>query len=66
MQSWESGDRTSEKVGVVDRNMDIPSLKAAYAAGASAADVVRDSYRRIAAVDDAGIFISLVPEAAAR
>lgn len=43
----------------------IPTLHAAYAAGLGARDAVAEAYRRLAAADDPGIFISLVPEAAA-
>lgn len=43
----------------------IPALHQTYAAGHSAADTVRDVYRRIEAVADPGIFITLVPEEAA-
>lgn len=43
----------------------IPTLHAAYAAGLDARDAVIEAYRRLAAADDPGIFISLVPEAAA-
>ena len=44
----------------------IPSLHAAYAAGLDPCDSLADLYRRIAAVDDPGIFLHLVPEADAR
>lgn len=44
----------------------LPSLRAAYAAGLDPRHVVREVYRRIAAADDEGIFISCVPEATAR
>ncbi len=50
---------------MVERSVTIPGLRAAYRAGADPSDVVRDVYRRIDAVDDAGIFISLVAEEAA-
>ena len=44
----------------------LSGLRAAYAAGLDPRDVVAEVYRRIAAADDPGIFISLVPEDAAR
>lgn len=49
----------------MERDVSIPSLQRGYAAGEKPADVVRDVYRGIAAAGDAGIFISLVPEAEA-
>ena len=42
-----------------DLPFDLESLRAAYARGASVADVVREVYRRIEAVNDPGIFITL-------
>jgi allophanate hydrolase len=42
-----------------DMRFDIQSLHAAYAAGASAADMVETVFRRIAETDDPGIFIHL-------
>ena len=48
-----------------DLSLDLASLRRAYEGGASAADVVRLVYRRIAAAGDPGIFISLLPEEAA-
>jgi allophanate hydrolase len=50
---------------MVERDVSIPSLRRGYAAGERPVDVVRDVYRGIAAAGDAGIFISLVPEAEA-
>ncbi len=48
-------------------SLDRASLHAAYAAGTlSAASVVALAYRRIAALDDPGIFLHLLPEAAAQ
>lgn len=44
----------------------IAALHQAYAQGHSPDAVIADLYRRIAAVDDPGIFISLLPEAEAR
>jgi allophanate hydrolase len=44
----------------------IPVLHAAYAAGQDARTVVAEAYRRLAAVDDPGIFLTLVPEAEAQ
>lgn len=41
---------------------DMATLRAAYATGATPADTVRRVYARIKAVDDPGIFITLVPE----
>ena len=43
----------------------IAALHAAYAAGLDPGRVIAESYRRIAAADDPGIFIALVPEAEA-
>ena len=40
----------------------ISALHAAYAEGKQPAEVVSEVYRRIAAVDDPGIFINLLPE----
>ena len=40
----------------------IPLLHAAYAAGLDVQAVVAEAYRRLAAVDDPGIFLALVPE----
>jgi allophanate hydrolase len=42
--------------------LDLQSLRAFYAAGGSPASVVAEVYRRIAALDDPGIFITLVDE----
>ncbi len=44
----------------------IPLLHAAYAAGLDRRDVVAECYRRLAAVDDPGIFLALVPETEAQ
>ncbi|GLS73744.1 allophanate hydrolase [Methylobacterium tardum] len=44
----------------------IPLLHAAYADGLDPRAVVAEAYRRLAAVDDPGIFLALVPEAEAR
>ncbi|MCJ2062147.1 allophanate hydrolase [Methylobacterium sp. J-088] len=44
----------------------IPALHAAYAAGQDPRTVVAEAYRRLAAVDDPGIFLALVPEAEAQ
>ncbi len=44
----------------------IAALHAFYARGGSPLDVVAEAYRRLAAVADPGIFITLVPEANAR
>ena len=44
----------------------IPLLHAAYAAGLDPRAVVAEAYRRLAAVDDPGIFLALVPEAEAQ
>ncbi|MGU3385810.1 allophanate hydrolase [Methylobacterium sp. D53M] len=44
----------------------IPLLHAAYAEGLDPRAVVAEAYRRLAAVDDPGIFLALVPEADAR
>lgn len=41
------------------------SLHARYKAGGRPADIIRETYRRIAAANDRGIFIALVPEAQA-
>jgi allophanate hydrolase len=43
----------------------IAALHARYAAGLDPAEAVAETYRRIEAVDDPGIFISLIPEAEA-
>ncbi|MFF9549858.1 allophanate hydrolase [Methylobacterium fujisawaense] len=43
----------------------IPLLHAAYADGRDPRTVVAEAYRRLAAVDDPGIFLALVPEAEA-
>ncbi|MCJ2007726.1 allophanate hydrolase [Methylobacterium sp. J-092] len=43
----------------------IPALHAAYAAGDDPRTILAEVYRRIAAADDPGIFLSLVPEAEA-
>jgi len=43
----------------------IPALHTAYAGGLDPRRVIAETYRRIAAADDPGIFISLVPEAEA-
>jgi len=42
---------------------DLASLRAAYLAGASPVDVVEEVYRRIAVLDDPGVFIHLLPKA---
>ncbi len=44
----------------------IAALHAAYAAGLDPAAVIGEVYRRIAAADDPGIFITLLPEESAR
>ncbi|MCJ2016238.1 allophanate hydrolase [Methylobacterium sp. E-065] len=44
----------------------IPALHAAYATGQDPRTVVAEAYRRLAAVDDPGIFLALVPEAEAQ
>ncbi len=44
----------------------IAQLQAAYADGQSPSQTVAEVYRRIAAVNDPGIFIALLPEATAR
>jgi allophanate hydrolase len=44
-----------------EQPFDIQSLRKAYAAGLSPAEVVKEVYRRIAALDDPGILISLRP-----
>ncbi len=44
----------------------VSALHAAYAAGLSPEAVVAETYRRIAAADDPGIFLALVPEAELR
>jgi allophanate hydrolase len=44
----------------------IPLLHAAYADGLDPRAVVAEAYRRLAAVDDPGIFLALVPEAEAQ
>ena len=43
----------------------IAALHAAYAEGLSPRDMVAETYRRLAAIDDPGIFLALVPEAEA-
>ena len=43
----------------------IPALHAAYAAGLDPRAVLAETYRRLAALEDPGIFITLVPEDAA-
>ncbi|WP_375463545.1 allophanate hydrolase [uncultured Methylobacterium sp.] len=43
----------------------IPALHAAYASGVDPRATISKVYRRIAAADDPGIFLTLVPEAAA-
>jgi len=43
----------------------IGDLHAAYAAGQQPAEVISDIYRRVAAVNDPGIFITLLPETTA-
>ena len=48
---------------MTEKDSDLARLQAAYASGASPAGVVRNVYRRIAAANDPGIFISLVHEA---
>jgi allophanate hydrolase len=50
---------------MAEYDFDLVRLHAAYAAGADPADVVATAYRRLAAADDRGIFISLVEESAA-
>ncbi len=51
---------------MLDLAFDIASLHSAYDAGTSPVEVIAECYRRIAATDDPGIFITLVPEAVAR
>jgi allophanate hydrolase len=46
-----------------EMRFDIPSLHAAYAGGASAADMVEAVFARIAGANDPGIFIHLPPKA---
>ncbi|MBF9033131.1 allophanate hydrolase [Rhodobacterales bacterium HKCCE2091] len=46
---------------MTDMPMTLDAIRAAYAGGASPADVVAEVYRRIAAWDDPGIFIHLPP-----
>ena len=51
---------TAEYLNMIEQQaFDITRLHAAYAWGLSAAKVVSECYRRIAAVDDPGIFLSL-------
>ena len=45
---------------MIDLPFTIPSLRAAYADGTKPEDVIGEVYRRIAAVDDPGIFIHLL------
>ncbi len=45
---------------MIDLPFTIPSLRDAYAAGAKPEDVIGEVYRRIATVDDSGIFIHLL------
>ena len=45
---------------MIDLPFTIPSLRAAYANGTKLEDVIGEVYRRIAAVDDPGIFIHLL------
>src|SRR3712207_8109613 len=44
----------------------LTALRTAYADGLSPEAVLAESYRRIAATEDPGIFLALVPEAEAR
>ena len=44
-----------------DLSFDLASLHAAFARGVTAAEVIAEVYRRIAAADDPGIFLHLVP-----
>ncbi|MCJ2094278.1 allophanate hydrolase [Methylobacterium sp. J-072] len=44
----------------------LPALHAAYAEGLAPETVIAETYRRIAEVDDPGLFLALVPEAQAR
>jgi len=48
-----------------DIAFDLASLRAAYADGATPADVIEEVYRRIDALDDPGVFIHLLPKAEA-
>lgn len=48
-----------------DLAFDLASLRAAYASGISPIDVVAEVYRRIAELDDPGVFIHLLPREAA-
>ena len=50
---------------MADIDFTVASLRAAYADGVRPADIVREAFRRIAAADDPGIFLSLVDEGAA-
>ncbi len=50
---------------MTETSLDLESLRAAYAAGLSPVELVKSVYARIEAAGDPGIFISLVPEAAA-
>lgn len=46
-----------------DLSFDLATLRRAFAAGTPARAVVAEAYRRLAAADDPGIFIAMVPEA---
>jgi allophanate hydrolase len=48
---------------LADLSLDLSRLHAAYAEGLTAGSVIGEVYRRIAALDDPGIFISLADEA---
>ena len=50
---------------MADIDFTVAGLRAAYTDGARPADIVRESFRRIAAADDPGIFLSLADEGAA-
>lgn len=47
---------------MVPASFDIARLHAAYGDGLAVVDVISEAYRRIAAANDPGIFLSLVPE----
>ncbi|MDH7799770.1 MULTISPECIES: allophanate hydrolase [unclassified Beijerinckia] len=51
---------------LVNLSFDLTSLRRAYAQGLSPQAVVSEVYRRIATIDDPGIFISLLPETKAQ
>ncbi len=51
---------------LADLSLDLTRLREAYAAGATPDAVIGEVYRRIAALGDPGVFITLVPEGEAR